>query len=303
MTDQNNATGAANVAPTSESKVTWAELVAAHSDWSQAKVEPNISAFLVDAKETVPNTSSRSSEYATDEVRSVYERLERAWSEEAKQAIIAEELHKNPDKREVIWDYRKVVAAMYQEADKKVDAFLKEFPDKDQVPAEWVTDDTNTEEFTTDQKPEEFTADETYEYDEWEAETLWAEYVSLKEYKAENELKERALLKHKEQLEEELIKANEELNKYKFNSITIEDKNEESFVSSYRDYKKEKNDSTKYYYLYSLNNLLEREWISIKWDIDTLYNRSWNINRPQVIKQNNPYTSKDAVANMKKFMI
>lgn len=242
------------------------------TEWTTPTADVSSIANLWFAPQETVVDESKSSPNAADLDRWVYEKLAWANSEEEKQSILDEAIKSKPDDVKLItlkdllnWQKEKNLS--------DIDKALAEMnpPATEQPP---VDDPAKVEEPTKEDEDDYEIVDDD----------IIAEYEALKEYKAENEIQNRAKDKYISQMEDKISTLQEENLNFKASSVILKDEWEQSFIQAKRAYDNEKNDSTKYYLLYTMNRLLEQHGITIKWDIDALNNSKRNtVSTPNVV--------------------
>lgn len=227
-----------------------------------------IAKLWIVTQETVID-ESRSNPNVSELDKSTYERLSQANTDAEKQAILDESIKAKPEDVKLIW-LKELLTAQKDKAYAEIDATIAEM-NKSVTPEPTIVEEPKTEEAPIE---EEFDLVD---------EDIIAEYEALKEYKAENEMQNRVKDKYIAQLEEKFWAQQEELLNFKASSVVLKDDVEQSIIQAKRAYDADKNDSTKYYFLYTMNKMLEAHGITIKNDIDALSNTKRNITTPSVV--------------------
>lgn len=243
------------------------------TEWTTPSADVSSIANLWFAPQETVMDESKSSPNATDLDRGVYEKLAWANTETEKQNIIDEAIKNKPEDVKLI-NIKDLLNWQKEKNLSDIDKALAEMnpPVVEEAP--------KTEEPV---KVEEPTKEDEEDY-ELVDEDIIAEYEALKEYRAENEIQNRAKDKYISQMEDKISTLQEENLNFKASSVILKDEWEQSFIQAKRAYDNEKNDSTKYYLLYTMNRLLEQHGITIKWDIDALNNSKRNtVSTPNVV--------------------
>lgn len=238
-------------------------------EWAQAPIENvnDVARFAV-SEQPVEPVVIPSQVTASSVDQSVYEKLASANTEEEKLAIL--EQNKKPEAQS-IGSFKEALMASKTKALADVDAAIAEL----QQATEEIKEPVKEE-------PKEEPKEEEFEFTDEEYDEIVAEYEWLKQFKEEAIIRDRVKDNHITTLESKLSELQQEILNYKTWSVVLEDEAEQVFIQAKRAFTTEKNDSTKYYYLYSLNRILEPLGITIKQDIDQLYwARRW-VNSPNV---------------------
>lgn len=203
-----------------------------------------------------PNTSEMS--------KSAYERLAQANTPEEKQKILDEEMRsKSMTDPKKLGSLKDLINQKKNEAYADIDATLTQIREAKNPSAPVEPEAVIEAEPPAPEEGEFDIVDETYEQ-------IVLELEGLREYKAEKELQDRAKDNYQLQLENKLTEVQAELLDYKSSAVVLKDDTENSFLQAKRAYDNDKNDSSKYYMLYTIDKILQPLGITIRDDIDSI---------------------------------